>query len=62
MFKFSYNKSHKADNDAKEIAQLNTSDNNNEQKVVYTNDSDGAYHVEQDDETEEDSFVNTAPQ
>jgi hypothetical protein len=33
------------------------SDNNRDNNIIYTNDSDGAYHVEQDDETEEESFV-----
>ena len=55
-----HNTSHRLLNDSKEITDDNRADNSKDYKVIYTNDSDGAYHVEQDDETEEDAMLNKA--
>ncbi|MDB5205237.1 MAG: hypothetical protein JWR72_312 [Flavisolibacter sp.] len=41
-----------------ETAEQRNVENNRDNKVAYTNDFDGAYHVEQDDETEDDNLIN----
>jgi hypothetical protein len=48
-------------NDPEESANIRGIDSSEDYKVVYTNDCDGAYHVEQDDETESDALINKTP-